>query len=170
SSGLGGSSIELQGYLTAKGNNVEYPSIAVTAGGQGLISFTLSGKDYFPTSAYALIDSEGAGKVRIAALGQSPQDGFTEYECRNEVFSPPGLCVKSGVFYRPRWGDYSAAVAVSNHFVFASEYIQSPNCSLSQFLADSAVNPLSVCGGTRSRAANWGTALNSLNVGDEGKD
>lgn len=167
-SGLGGSSIELQGYLTAKGNNVEFPSIAVTAGGQGLISFTLSGKDFFPTSAYALIDSEGAGKVRIAALGQSPQDGFTEYECRNAVKG--GLCQALGVPYRPRWGDYSAAVAVGNHFVFASEYIQSANCSLSQFLADSAVNPLSVCGGTRSRAANWGTAVNTLSVGDEGKD
>ena len=168
SSGLGGSSIALQNYLTASGSSLVYPSIGVTSEGQGLISFTLTGRKYFPTSAYALVDRGGAGKVKIAALGQSPQDGFTEYECRNAVKG--GLCQTLGVTYRPRWGDYSAAVAVGNHFVFASEYIQSPNCSLSQFLADSAVNPLSVCGGTRSRAANWGTALNSLNVGDEGKD
>lgn len=168
SSGLGGSSIALQNYLTAPGNSILYPSIGVTSEGQGLISFTLTGHKYFPTSAYALLDREGAGKVKIAALGQSPQDGFTEYECRNAVKG--GLCQALGVPYRPRWGDYSAAVAVGNHFVFASEYIQSANCSLTQFLADSAVNPLSVCGGTRSRAANWGTALNTLNVGDEGKD
>lgn len=167
SSGLGGSSIELQNYLIAPGNSVLYPSVAVTAGGHGLINFTLTGKHYFPTSGYALLDREGAGKVKIAAMGQSPQDGFSEYECRNA--QPGGLCQQFHVPYRPRWGDYSAAVAVGNTFVFSSEYIQSPNCSLEQFTQGNVDNSAldHTCGGTRQRAANWGTSVNTLNVGDE---
>jgi hypothetical protein len=170
SSGLGGSSIALQNYLTAPGNSLVYPSIGVTSEGQGLISFTLTGHKYFPTSAYALLDRQGAGKVKVAALGQSPQDGFTEYECRNAVKG--GLCQTLGVPYRPRWGDYSAAVAVGDRFVFASEYIQFPNCSLAQFTQGNIDNPNldHTCGGTRQRPANWGTAVNTLSVGEEGKD
>jgi hypothetical protein len=156
-SGLGGSSIKLQGYLTAKGNDVYFPSIAVTADGHGLISFTLSGPNYFPSSGYALIDSEGAGKVKVAALGRSPQDGFTEYEFGNPTDPLHGQ-------YRPRWGDYSAAVAVGDNFVFASEYIQYANCSDAAWTADHS------CGGTRTRGANWGTSINTLSVGEEGKD
>jgi hypothetical protein len=151
--GLGGSSIALQGYLTAEGNDVEFPSIAVTSSGHGLISFTLSGPNYFPTSAYAMIDSKGVSKVKVAALGQSPQDGFTEFEFKN---GGPGAGQ-----YRPRWGDYSAVVAVGQTFVFASEYIQFPNCSDEVFKKDTT------CGGTRSRAANWGTSVNKVSVSDE---
>lgn len=170
SSGLGGSSIELQDYLTARGNSLLFPSIAVTAEGQGLINFTLVGQSYFPTSAYALLDREGAGKVKIAALGQSPQDGFSEYECRNA--QPGGLCNQFGVPYRPRWGDYSAAVAVGDRFVFSSEYIQFPNCSLAEFTQGNIDNSKldHTCGGTRQRAANWGTSVNTLSVGEEEKD
>ena len=155
-SGLGGSLIALQGYLTAAGNDVAFPTIAVTRDGHGLISFTLTGPDFFPTSAYAMIDRNGTGKVRVAALGQSPQDGFTEYEFKN---GGPGAGP-----YRPRWGDYSAAVAVGQTFVFASEYIQYANCSDEVFAKDTT------CGGTRSRAANWGTSINKVNLSDESKN
>ena len=155
-SGLGGSSIALQGYLTAAGNDVAFPTIAVTRDGHGLISFTLTGPDFFATSAYAMIDRNGVGKVRVAALGQSPQDGFTEYEFKN---GGPGAGP-----YRPRWGDYSAAVAVGQTFVFASEYIQYANCSDEVFAKDTT------CGGTRSRAANWGTSINKVNLSDESKN
>jgi hypothetical protein len=158
-SGLSGSSIALQGYLTDPGNDVEYPSIAVTPDGHGLISFTLSGPDFYPTSAYALIDRNGVGRVKIAALGQSPSDGFTEYE-----FLPVGAPHINHSLYRPRWGDYSAAVAVGNTFVFASEYIQVANCPLTQWNSDHT------CNGTRARGANWGTAVNKVTVGEEGKD
>jgi hypothetical protein len=150
SAGLGGSSITKQSYLVSRGNDVEYPSIGVDSQGKGVISFTLSGPNFFPTSAYATIDKSGAGKVMIAALGQSPQDGFTEYEFRNGGTGAGP--------YRPRWGDYSAAVAVGHSIYFASEYIQYANCSDAVFAVDTT------CGGTRSRAANWGTSVNRLDV------
>ncbi len=145
-----GAGISKQGYLVAAGNDVEFPSIGVDSQGKGLISFTLSGPAFYPSSAYATIDQSGAGKVKVAALGQSPQDGFTEYEFENGgVGAGP---------YRPRWGDYSAAVAVGQTIYFAGEYIQYANCSDAAFATDTT------CGGTRSRAANWGTAVNKLSL------
>ncbi|MDQ2944074.1 MAG: hypothetical protein M3R21_10460, partial [Candidatus Dormibacteraeota bacterium] len=148
SSGLT-ASITRQGYLVAPGNDVTFPSIGVNSQGHGVISFTLSGPDYYPTSAYATIDRSGAGGVKVAALGQSPQDGFTEYEFGNEP--RPNQ-------WRPRWGDYSAAVADGQTIYFAAEYIQYPNCSNQAFKTDPT------CGGTRSPFANWGTAINKLDV------
>jgi hypothetical protein len=142
--------IAKQGYLVKAGNDVEYPSIGVDSQGQGVVSFTLSGPNFYPTSAYATISRSGVGSVKVAALGQSPQDGFTEYEFRNGG-------VGAGPF-RPRWGDYSASVAVGQTIYFASEYIQSPNCSDAAFKLDTT------CGGTRTRAANWGTSINKLDV------
>lgn len=146
--GISAAAIHNQGYLAAPGENIEFGSIAVTSAGQGLISFTLSGPDFFPTSAFALIDAGGVGPVQVAALGQSPQDGFSEYRRL-------GLPT-----YRPRWGDYSMAVAVGDRFVFASEYIEFANCSDAVFATDRT------CGGTRSRSANWGTSVNVLAAGD----
>jgi len=142
-------SIVKQGYLTATGNDVAFPSVGVDSQGEGVVSFTLTGPGYYPTSAYAKIDKSGTGKVKIAALGQSPQDGFTEYQ-----YSGTGS-------YRPRWGDYSAAVSVGQAIYFASEYIQYANCSDAIFLTDTT------CGGTRSRSANWGTSVNRINMSDE---
>jgi hypothetical protein len=49
-------------------------------------------------------------------------------------------------------------VAVGQTIYFASEYIQSQNCSDAIFAHDTT------CGGTRSRAANWGTSINKLDV------
>lgn len=136
-----------QGYVVAAGNNVIFPSIGMNAEGNGVMSFTLTGDGFFPTSAYTTLNAEsGAGDVKIAALGQSPQDSFTEYQ---------GLGTAS---YRPRWGDYSAAVASGDDIYFATEYIEFPNCSDSAYAADPT------CGGTRSRSANWGTAINRLHV------
>jgi hypothetical protein len=144
--GLNGSIAE-QGYVVANGNNVYFPSIGLDTEGQGIMSFTLSGPGYYPSSAYTTISlGSGAGPVHIAALGQSPQDGFTEYQ----GFGTPA--------WRPRWGDYSSSVAVGSEIYFAAEYIQYPNCSDSAFASDPT------CGGTRDPFANWGTALNKAHV------
>ncbi len=145
--GLSAAIIVKQSYVVASGNNVIFPAIGMDAGGQGVLSFTLTGKDYFPTTAYATLNQSGAGPIQIAALGQSPQDGFTEYEFAGDVHQ-----------YRPRWGDYGAAVAVGTDIYFASEYIQFPNCSDKRFAHDTT------CGGTRSRSANWGTSINKVHV------
>ncbi len=147
-SGLSGK-IETQGYVAVSKNNVLFPSIGVTAEGKALIAFTLTGPDFFPSSAFLRVgeDSESS-KIVISAAGQSPQDGFSEYR----FFGTP--------FFNPRWGDYTAAVALGNKIFFATEYIQSPNCSDAAWAIDTT------CGGTRVRNANWGTSINVVDVGD----
>lgn len=101
------------GYVSVTGNNVMFPSIGINASGQGAMAFSMSGPDYYPTSAYTLFNvNSGAGAVQIAALGQKPADGFTGYP-------------QYGGGQVERWGDYSAAVAdASGNIWMASEYIQ----------------------------------------------
>ena len=84
-------------------------------------------------------------RINIADAGQSPQDGFSEYQ------GYPGLT-------RPRWGDYSWGIFLPNgskRLYFANEYIQSPNCTGKAFTLT-----IGTCGGTRDGFANWGTSVN----------
>ncbi len=150
-----------QGYVTAKHEDLEFPSIAAspTSGGRGIMDFTLNGNGgptgadhggFYPSSAFGRLTSTSKGLVNstinVANLGKSPQDGFSEYQ------GYPGPT-------RPRWGDYSWALFVpgtGGRIYFANEYIQYPNCT------GSAFNPTAIgtCGGTRDGQANWGTSVN----------
>ena len=170
-----------QGYVTAAHEDMEFASIAASdTTNSALMAFTLSGNGgpyeapnwlpadsascstlptslgqcgYYPSTAYGLLTASGlsGGGIHIADLGQSPQDGFTEYQ--NYGNPTPFL-------FRPRWGDYSWAIFVpagqpgGNNFYFATNYIQSPNCSDSAFLTDPS------CLATRDPFANWGSSIN----------
>jgi hypothetical protein len=151
-----------QAYVTAMHEDLTFPAIA--SGGcagcnlRAIITFTLSGNGgpthadkggFYPSTAFGRISISSHGLipsvVNIADLGMSPQDGFTEY--RN--FTTP--------LYRPRWGDYSWAIALPNsggEIFFATNYIQYPNCADSAYAVDPS------CGGTRAPFANWGTSVN----------
>ena len=83
------------GYVAVDGENVLFPSIGVNVIGEGVMSFTLSGPDFFPSAAYMPISLLHTGDVHVASAGTAPEDGFT-------CVAPDRLC---------RWGDYSAAVA-----------------------------------------------------------
>ena len=113
--GAGGgraSRIVRQGYLAVEGQHVFDPAIAVGAGGQGAMTFTLSGPDHYPSVAYVGFDRHGAhGPVRIVAAGAAPQDGFTGYSAFTGNGVPPGTS---------RWGDYTAAVAEGDTAVWMS--------------------------------------------------
>ena len=130
-----------QGYVSVAHNNVMFPSIGVNRYGQGVMTFTLSGPDYYPTSAYTTVGPIfGAGAAHIAGAGVGPADGFTGYP----EYGGNGV---------ERWGDYSAAVADPDGSIwFASEYI-AQSCTLEQWTADAT------CGGTRTQLANWSTFI-----------
>jgi len=100
------------------GNNAIYPSLGINGEGNGVIAFSLTGNNYFPSAAYVVVQEGNASHlVHIAGAGQDPEDGFSGYPA--EV---------GGTSNVARWGDYSAAVADGNSIWFASEYI--PNaCS-----------------------------------------
>lgn len=143
-----GGSLVNSGYLAVNDNNVTYPAIAVRPDGKGVMSFTLVGRDFYPTAAFTSMSAGGTGAVQVAALGVGPDDGFTGYA----IFNAPNPA-------RPRWGDYGAAVVDGNNIWVASEYI-GQTCTLSQYLATGGS-----CGGTRSILANWDTRLTEVNPG-----
>jgi hypothetical protein len=150
-----------QGYVSAMHEDLEFPAMAAEGfpwqdGGNGgaIMAFTLSGDGgptgadnggFFPSTAFGRLSSTSGdllGSIHVADLGQSPQDGFTEYRTPTS----------------PRWGDYSWAIFVpgtGGKIDFATNYIQFPNCTGSAF---TLTRP--TCGGTRDGLANWGTSVN----------
>jgi len=101
-----------QGYVAVDHENVMFPSIAINSKGQGVMGFSLSGPDFFPSFAYMTLNTTGAGaKIHLVAPGAAPQDGFSGYA----AFGGNGVA---------RWGDYGfAAVAPDGDVWIAGEYI-----------------------------------------------
>jgi hypothetical protein len=149
-----------QGYVAALHEDLSMPAMAATptSGGKGIMLFTLTGNGgptgadhggFFPSTAYGRLTGTSGGllgsTVNIADMGQSPEDGFGEYQ------GYPGPT-------RPRWGDYSWGLFVpgsGGRIYFANEYIQYANCT------GPAFGPtIGTCGGTRDAYANWGTSVN----------
>ena len=158
-------SLTSQGYVTAEHQELEFPAMAAEGsyaqdgGNDGAImDFTLSGNGgpsgannggFYPSTAYGRLTSRSGtllgSVIHIADLGQSPQDGFTEY------LGYPGPT-------DPRWGDYSNAIYLpfsGGRIYFATNYIQYPNC-----LPPTFTLTVGTCGGTRDGLANWGTSVN----------
>ncbi len=145
--------VALQGYLGLADNNLTYPAIAVNPSGRGVMAFTVTGANHFPSAGYAGIDALiGVGDVSIAAEGVGPDDGFTSYKAF--VGNPP----------RTRWGDYGAAVADGLNIWIASEYIGQA-CTLAQY-ADFTSFPANFgsCDATRTTLGNWDTRISELSV------
>ncbi len=152
-------SLTSQSYISAMHEDLEFPAFAAGASnGRAIASFTLNGNGgtagadnggFFPSSAFGRLTSTSGtllqSTINIADLGQSPQDGFSEYQ--NYPSATPA--------FRPRWGDYGNAILMGGRYYFASEYIQHPNCKPPQFTLT-----IGTCGGTRNGGANWGTSVN----------
>ena len=125
------------------GENLTYPSVAMNADGEGVISVTLVGPDFYPSAAYIPFTTAGpTTNLEVAGLGVGPNDGFS------------GTAIGG---YRTRWGDYgAAAVAPGGTVWFASEYI-AQRCNFAAYRLDST------CGGTRASIANWSTRVSAYN-------
>jgi hypothetical protein len=112
--GKGGASgvIAGQGYVSVMGESLLFPAVAVNALGTATMVFTLAGRDFYPSAAYASLDLvAGAGDVHVAAEGAAPEDGFSGYP----AFGGSRVA---------RWGDYSAAGAdESGNLWLATEFI-----------------------------------------------
>jgi hypothetical protein len=161
-----------QGYLAVANNNVAFPAAATLLNGKGAMGFTLTGRDWFPTAAYALVNVDvgrssddkyrgsdrgdrgrggsgnaSVGNPTVAFPGVGPQDGFSEYR----YYSPTGDGVP-----RPRWGDYGGARSDGTSIWIANEYI-GQSCSYEVWLATALR-----CGNTRVALGNWGTRITQV--------
>ncbi|HEX6350643.1 MAG TPA: hypothetical protein VF160_14800 [Candidatus Dormibacteraeota bacterium] len=146
SSGSLATTLANQGYVGLGNANLTYPAIGITTGGTGVMAFTLVGPNDYPTAGYATVSGSGIGDIHIAAMGQGPEDGFSDYKLFG---NPPGTT-------RPRWGDYGAAVPWGANVWIASEYI-GQSCDLSTYLATNFR-----CGNTRTALANWDTRISEV--------
>ena len=138
-----------EGTLAVAHNNVTYPALAVLPNGKGVMAFTLGGRDYFPSAAWAAVDASGIGDVHVISPGQGPSDSFTSYKAF--VGNPP----------RTRWGDYGAAAVSGSSIWLASESIEQ-NCTFSEFVSFSATNPPFSCNSTRTSLGNWATRISKV--------
>jgi hypothetical protein len=155
SSGLG-ANLSGNGYFGARDTNLTYPAIGINEHGDGVMAFTLLGKNDFPSAAYASFSAtSGPGEIHIAAAGRGPDDGFTSYAA--EVGTPP----------RTRWGDYGAAVVDGSNIWIASEYI-GQTCTFKQYTSGVSATSLGTfgsCGATRTSLGNWDTRITELKIG-----
>jgi hypothetical protein len=134
--------VVVQGQAGIASTDLTYPAIGVTTSGRGVIAFTLTGDNNFPSAAFAGLDAEvGMGNVQIAAAGVGPWDGFTSY-----------VTFGSG---RPRWGDYGAAAVVGADIWIASEYV-AQTCNYATFIVDPT------CGNTRAPLGNYATHISKV--------
>jgi hypothetical protein len=145
SSGSLAASLTNSGYVGLGNDNLIYPALSITAGGTGVMAFTLVGNDYYPSAGYATVTNAGISSVHIAAAGAGPADGFSG----TKLFNYPDPA-------RPRWGDYGAAVAVGDHVWIASEYI-AQTCSFATYEKTNFR-----CGNTRTALANWATRISEV--------
>jgi hypothetical protein len=161
-----GLTLTSQGYVSPEHEDIAFPAIAAEGsaaqdGGNGgaIMAFTLTGNGgptgahhggYYPTTAYGRLTSTSGGLlnslVNIADLGESPQDGFSEYR------GYPGPT-------SPRWGDYSWAIFLPDSggkIYFSTQYIQHRSCLGDEF----SFSVIGTCDGTRNGESNWGTSVN----------
>ena len=135
--------LDLQGQAGVQGTDLTYPALAVTESGRGVIAFTFTGNNAFPSAAFAGLDAKvGMGDIQIAAPGAGPWDGFTSY-----VIYGAG---------RPRWGDYGAAAVDGSTIWIASEYV-AQTCTYATYLTGNHT-----CGGTRAPLGNWSTHISHI--------
>jgi hypothetical protein len=134
--------IVIQGQAGVASTDLTYPAIGVTDSGRGVMAFTLTGDNDYPSAAYAGLDAQvGLGDVSVAAVGVGSWDGFTSY-----------VTFGAG---RPRWGDYGAAAVTGNTIWIASEYV-AQTCTYTTYFGDPT------CGGTRAPLGNWSTHISSI--------
>jgi hypothetical protein len=159
----------LQGNLGVADADLTYPAIGVTASGRGVIAFTYTGDNAYPSAAYAPVDAKvGAGAWSFAGPdgeGAAVQDGFSGYKQQRCTAT---ACIP----IRPRWGDYGAAAVDGNSIWIASEYIANA-CNYTTwggpfFVGGTGDNLLGTCAGAshgpgpRAALGNWSTRISKL--------
>ena len=128
-------SMASQGYVSANGASLLFPSLAVNDAGKGVLGATITSTAMHPSVVYASIDAaHGVGPLHLAFSGPVGDDGFTGY-----TDPVTGASVnQKGV---GRWGDYGAAAVDADGTIWVANETTST---------------------TRTLLANWGTFVSHV--------
>jgi len=132
-------------YFAADGADLLYPTIAMVEGGKGVIGFSLSGPNHYPSFGYVRFGAQGVGGVHVVAHGVGPLDDRSGYDAL------AGLPLE-GI---TRFGDYGAAASDGSRIWIAGEFVGQV-CTLAEYMVDTS------CGGTRHRLSNYFTYIVEL--------
>ena len=103
--------IEQQSYIRIKGNDLAYPTVAVSDRGRPVLVANLAGPDYYPSTVYTRLPAhpgtEDETTVHLSGTGTAPLDDYSSQ-------------VLGGV---NRWGDYTNAVSDGRSIWLAGEYV-----------------------------------------------
>jgi hypothetical protein len=69
-------SMVTQGQFGLAGNDLLMPSIAATNNGRGIIPFTVTGSNFYPSAGFSTLSAtSGVGDVQVIASGAGPMMG-----------------------------------------------------------------------------------------------
>lgn len=123
-------------------NHLLFPYMAVRPGGEGVVACSISGPDYYPSPAYAVLSRQGLGQLTVITPGVGVLDEFLGYEAPD---------------FTDRFGDYSGAVLDEDGaFWVASEYV-AQSCTVKEFEDFT-------CTDTRGSATNWATRVTRVRL------
>jgi hypothetical protein len=108
-----GGHVTKQGYVAVgAGATLLYPSIGLDTAGNGVMTFSISGPNRFPSAAFmSFAGTHPVGSISVNGPGANPEDGFT---CYPQIGFGPAC----------RWGDYTATTSDGGgNIVFAAEMI-----------------------------------------------
>jgi len=144
-----------QGIVALERNSILAPSIAMKAANKGAISFTVSGEDYYPTSAFVTFDGSATGELVVVKNGTAYLDSFNCYYPTQNLdpnfrrTSPDCLWSKASS---------SQTDSVGNIWT-ATEMIETDGttCTLDHWLATDRT-----CDKSRGYYGNWATRISKI--------
>jgi len=162
--GFGG--VFSQGYIGNWQNDILYPTVTATVSSGGThaaAALDVTGNNVYPSFALTKFNIHtGPSSVTVGVPGQDSLDDFCTdgYPCGFPSANP-------NTWYRPRYGDYTAAVADGNNIYAAGEYSGS-SCDEATFESGAfpfqcnpATSPITPVGFPTPRgfASNWATGI-----------
>ncbi len=72
--------VKHQSQVGVKDNHLIHPALAFNTKGQGIVTYTLTGDEYWPTHGYSTVDlKKGVGDINIITPGIGPLDDGRGY-------------------------------------------------------------------------------------------
>jgi len=137
-----------QGIVALERNSILAPSIAMKAANKGVISFTVVGEDYYPTSAFVTFDGSTTGELVVVKNGTAYHDSYTCY-----MILGGNECL---------WSKASSSQTDSEGNIWtATELIETDGttCTLDHWKATDGT-----CDKTRGRYSNWATRISKISI------